>query len=339
MLIGESYGVAPPFRPAHAAASFVSAVKGVSAPSISVSLALVLDDSCVVTRDLDNFVMGEVKQFSSINNLHILLSKEGFTNVKIAYLGGMWVMLELPSSNSKTKFLKHVGVASWFNSLSNAQSDFVSLERIVWVDIEGVPLHAWTRNTFIKIGAKWGDVLEMEECRDDSFARKRICIKTKQEDNILEKFKIIVKGKVFVVRAKELFAWSPNFIEMPEMDYYSDVDSVKEVRASQMESCQQENLEEVSDTKAVSDTFFGDNVEKDGFTADSCHPSVGKETSDDPFKIYDLLIGRKMIVSSTSASCFRSLQGFRLNRPAGGVAGVKKEKGGGGAAIRRSRSD
>ncbi|GJV97810.1 RNA-directed DNA polymerase, eukaryota [Tanacetum coccineum] len=209
--------------------------------------------------------------------------------------------------------------------------------RIVWVDIEGVPLHAWSRNTFIKIGAKWGDVLEMEECRDDSFARKRICIKTKQEDNILEKFKIIVKGKVFVVRAKELFAWSPNFIEMPEMDYYSDVDSVKEVRASQMESCQQENLEEVSDNEAVSDTFFGDNVEKDGFTADSCHPSVGKETSDDPFKIYDLLIGRKMIVSSTSASCFRSLQGFRLNRPAGGVAGVKKEKGGGGAAIQNSQ--
>ncbi|GKD16120.1 RNA-directed DNA polymerase, eukaryota, nucleotide-binding alpha-beta plait domain protein, partial [Tanacetum coccineum] len=33
----QSSRVAPPFRPAHAAASFVSAAKGVSAPSISVS--------------------------------------------------------------------------------------------------------------------------------------------------------------------------------------------------------------------------------------------------------------------------------------------------------------
>ncbi|GKC18887.1 RNA-directed DNA polymerase, eukaryota, partial [Tanacetum coccineum] len=194
-------------------------------------------------------------------------------------------------------------VAPPFRS-AHAAASFVSA-------IKGVPLHAWTRNTFIKIGAKWGDVLEMEECRDDSFARKRICIKTKQEDNILEKFKIIVKGKVFVVRAKELFAWSPNFIEMPEMDYYSDVDSVKEVRASQMESCQQENLEEVSDNEAVSDTFFGDNVEKDGFTADSCHPSVGKETSDDPFKIYDLLNRQKNDVEFTgSASSIPFPPGF-----------------------------
>ncbi|GKB62965.1 retrotransposon protein, putative, ty1-copia subclass [Tanacetum coccineum] len=42
--------------------SFVSAVKGVSSPPIPLasSPALVLDDSCMVARDLDNFVMGEV---------------------------------------------------------------------------------------------------------------------------------------------------------------------------------------------------------------------------------------------------------------------------------------
>ncbi|GJZ44245.1 RNA-directed DNA polymerase, eukaryota [Tanacetum coccineum] len=282
--------VAPIARPSQVATSFVSAVKGVSAPPISASPALVLDDSCVVTHELDNCVMGEVKQFSSINNLQILLSKEGFFNVKVAYIGGLWVLLELPSSSSKDKILKHVGVASWFNCLSNAQPDFVSRDRIVWVDIEGVPLHAWTRNTFLKIGDKWGDVLEMEECRDDSFARKRICIKTKQEDNILEKFKIIVKGKVYVIRAKELFAWSPNFLTLPETDYCSDTDSAKEVEANQLKSCHQENLvDEESDIEEVSDTYFGENVENNGPSADSCLRSVGKETSEDPFNIYDIL--------------------------------------------------
>nr|GEZ31093.1 RNA-directed DNA polymerase, eukaryota, nucleotide-binding alpha-beta plait domain protein [Tanacetum cinerariifolium] len=71
--------------------SFASALKGnpnISLP-ISSSPAMVLDDSCVVKRDLDNYVMGEVKQFSSINNLRVLLSNEGFQNVKLAYLGGL----------------------------------------------------------------------------------------------------------------------------------------------------------------------------------------------------------------------------------------------------------
>ncbi|GJV86358.1 RNA-directed DNA polymerase, eukaryota, nucleotide-binding alpha-beta plait domain protein [Tanacetum coccineum] len=121
--------------------------------------SLVLDDSCLVNRDLTNCVMGEVLQFSSINNLQVLLSNEGFHNTRVVYLGGLWVMIELKSSKSKSKFMEHVGVASWFRRLCNAQSDFAAKERIVWVDIEGVPLNAWTRSTFQKISSKWGELV------------------------------------------------------------------------------------------------------------------------------------------------------------------------------------
>nr|GEU97839.1 RNA-directed DNA polymerase, eukaryota [Tanacetum cinerariifolium] len=148
------------------------------------------------------------------------------------------------------KFMQHVGVASWFSRLCNAQSDFVSRERIVWVDIEGVPLHAWSRSTFNKIGSRWGEVMELEECNDDFFACKRICIKTKQEDNILEKFKDIIHGKIFVLRAKELFVWSSVLKDVAEVVYCSDDESVK----------------------------------------DADEPPLNeKETSNDPFNIYDLL--------------------------------------------------
>ncbi|GJZ07132.1 RNA-directed DNA polymerase, eukaryota [Tanacetum coccineum] len=70
--------------------------------------AMVLDDSCVVIRDLDHHVMGEVKQFSSIPNLRVLLSNEGFQNVKLVYLGGLWVMIELESLKTKKKFMQEV---------------------------------------------------------------------------------------------------------------------------------------------------------------------------------------------------------------------------------------
>ncbi|GJV89381.1 hypothetical protein Tco_1533319 [Tanacetum coccineum] len=49
-----------------------------SVAHVSSSLALVLDDSCVVERDLSCHVMGRVKDINSIPNLRILLAKEGF---------------------------------------------------------------------------------------------------------------------------------------------------------------------------------------------------------------------------------------------------------------------
>nr|GEV45675.1 UvrD-like helicase, ATP-binding domain, P-loop containing nucleoside triphosphate hydrolase [Tanacetum cinerariifolium] len=59
---------------------------------------------------------GEAKQFMSIQKLPTILSKEGFPNVKLTYLGGLWVMMEFSSLITKEKFLQHVEVASWFNN-------------------------------------------------------------------------------------------------------------------------------------------------------------------------------------------------------------------------------
>nr|GEX94678.1 RNA-directed DNA polymerase, eukaryota [Tanacetum cinerariifolium] len=237
------------------APTYASVAKGILSIPLSVAPALVLDDSRTVNHDLENYVMGEVKQFSSINNLPVLLSNEGFSN--------------------------HVGVASWFKSLSDAQSDFLPHDRIVWVDIKGVLMHAWSRNTFHKIGSKWSEVLDIEESRDDFFTRKRVCIKTNQEDNILEKFKIILKGKIFVIRAKELFIWSPSFTEVAEKDYNSEDETKNEIGENHSAHVQQVNMEEESDGEVISDTVFGENVNE----VDNADNFVHKETSYDPFKM------------------------------------------------------
>nr|GEW05610.1 RNA-directed DNA polymerase, eukaryota, nucleotide-binding alpha-beta plait domain protein [Tanacetum cinerariifolium] len=271
---------------------------------------LVLDDSCLVNRDLVNCVMGEVLQFSSINNIRVLLSNEGFHNARIVYLGGLWVMIELKSSKTKLKFMQHVGVASWFHRLCNAQLDFAAKELIVWVDIKGVPLNAWSRFTFQKIVSKWGEMVELKDGYDDLFARKRICIKTSQTENILESFKIIVKGKVFWARAKELFVWSPSFKEVPEKVICSDDESVKiNEEANCLNNGVEESYSDVvsdtyfgdneanslnngveeSDSDVVSDTYFGDNGEDQGLEHQHGESSNAKEVSSDPFNIYGLL--------------------------------------------------
>ncbi|GKB38179.1 RNA-directed DNA polymerase, eukaryota [Tanacetum coccineum] len=234
--------------------------------------SLVLDDSCLVNMDLANCVMGEVLQFSSINNLQVLLFNEGFHNTRIVYLGGLWVMIELNSSKSKLKFIEHVGVASWFRSLCNAQSDFAAKERIY-------------------------KLVVLEDGYEDLFARKRICIMTSHTENILESFKLIVKGKVFWARAKELFVWSPSFKEVPEQELCSDDESIKA-----NEEANNLNLGDENDSEVVSDTYFGDNGEDQGVEHHHGEPSKVKEVSADPFNIYGLLDKRNNEARTTDSS-------------------------------------
>ncbi|GKB60357.1 RNA-directed DNA polymerase, eukaryota [Tanacetum coccineum] len=135
--------------------SFVNVVKGnhsnASFASVPDTPSLVLDDSCVYAWDLSQCVIGKVKDVSSIPNMLTLLTKEGFPGVKLTYLEGLWVMIELINKSVRNNMLLHTGVKSWFHVIQLATHDFVSDERIVWVDIEGVPLNMWSRETFIKI--------------------------------------------------------------------------------------------------------------------------------------------------------------------------------------------
>ncbi|GJV17900.1 RNA-directed DNA polymerase, eukaryota [Tanacetum coccineum] len=240
-------------RPAaNGASSFASVLKGNpnNFNHIASSPAMVLDDECVVERDLDNFVMGEVKDFSSINNLRVLLSNEGFQHVRLAYLGGLWVMIELTSVQTKMRFLKHVGVASW---------------------------------------SRWGKVIELDDNKEHCFARKRICIKTKLKDNILEKFKIIVRGKFFVIRAKELFVWSSTFNDNKEVDDYSEDDFVNGAEEINGDISKQMNLDDESDIEGVSDIVFDDKADSLGHEHTQNLSPNEKENSSDPFNLYNLL--------------------------------------------------
>ncbi|GKC94513.1 RNA-directed DNA polymerase, eukaryota [Tanacetum coccineum] len=259
----------PPKHVASGTPSFTSAVKGPTIPSqyISPSPALVLDDSCVVNRDW-------------------------ITVLWVKLRGGLWVMIELHSIQVKAKFMSHVGIASWFGQLCSAQPDFVSRERIVWVDIEGDPLHAWSRESFCKIGSKWGE-----------------------EDNILERFKIIIRGKVYNVRAKELAVWTPSFNEVNVNKYCSDDESVKGSDEVKDESCKHRNSDVASDVEEVSDTFFGGSDVKNDDTHDQVLNSNAEKNSPDPFNIYDLLTKKSdRMANSDKDSSLPFPPGFTPNR-------------------------
>nr|GEV66718.1 RNA-directed DNA polymerase, eukaryota [Tanacetum cinerariifolium] len=163
------------------------------------SPAIVLDDSCVVNNDLSNALMGKIKDINALPNLFSLLENEGFEKVNIKYLGG------------------GLGYDGY---------------RLVWVSIEGLPSISWTNNTFAKIVSQWGSLSDVEEEDDSSLPFKKICIITKPHILINNKIKVIVKGRVYWVRVKELEVWTPDFncqFRVKVGDYYSRSSSWEEI--------------------------------------------------------------------------------------------------------------
>ncbi|GKB50076.1 nucleotide-binding alpha-beta plait domain-containing protein [Tanacetum coccineum] len=104
--------------------------------------ALVLDNSCMLQREFPMSLMGKVKEFSSLSNLPV------------------------------EKFQNHIGVGSWFATLQQASKMFQIDERVTWVDIEGIPLQAWTENTFARIASKWGELIYTEDNDESCLHRK-----------------------------------------------------------------------------------------------------------------------------------------------------------------------
>ncbi|GJS85004.1 RNA-directed DNA polymerase, eukaryota, partial [Tanacetum coccineum] len=175
--------------------------------------------------DFGMSLMGRAKDVSAIPNLPCIISKEGFQNVKLSYLGGMWVLFEFDSLTTKEKFLNHSGIGSWFTELIQATSSFENDERIVWISIEGLPIKAWTPNTFRKIASLWGEYVEWEDDDLKSLSCKHLCLKTNMKVIINERQKVIIQGKVYWIRVKELDAWFPNFQEDDQDDLSSDGES------------------------------------------------------------------------------------------------------------------
>ncbi|GKC09006.1 RNA-directed DNA polymerase, eukaryota, partial [Tanacetum coccineum] len=159
--------------------SFASVLKtGSQNPKMAYdpSLAIVLDDSCFLDKDMSCSLMGKIKDINALSNLYALLANEGFDKVNLTYLGGFWVLIDTGSTTSKEKMCKHMGVASWFHELLPANDSFVSEDRLVWVSVEGLPIKTWTHKTFDKIVSPWGSLSEVEDEEDSSLPYKKLCV-------------------------------------------------------------------------------------------------------------------------------------------------------------------
>nr|GEY37783.1 hypothetical protein [Tanacetum cinerariifolium] len=111
----------------------------------------------------NHVLVGCVKKFKILPDIHNVCFSKGFNRVKISCLGGHSVLLEFKSLQSFKKYQKYNGINSWFSSLKQWNAQFEIPDRVVWIDVEGTPLQAWSHVTFNGISCKWGELVYMDE--------------------------------------------------------------------------------------------------------------------------------------------------------------------------------
>ncbi|GKF05539.1 hypothetical protein Tco_0036207, partial [Tanacetum coccineum] len=135
-----------------------------------------------------------VKELASLANLKVFFNNEGFTDLKICYMGELWVMMEFGTDKSM----------SLFREIDSVGGD---------------------RRYSDEAASKWGVMLDIDDQEEPCFHSKRICVLTKSHRIIFDELKIIHRGKVFWIRAKETTGWFPDFQEEADEDDQSDVNS------------------------------------------------------------------------------------------------------------------
>ncbi|KAL4555547.1 hypothetical protein LXL04_038169 [Taraxacum kok-saghyz] len=172
---------------------------------------------------LDRSLFGEVRCLEMLKNIHEFPTVEGLNDVKVSYYGGLTVLLEFRSKIAAKNYLILARSTwfKWFRDLDCWSPEEQPMKRFAYLNIVGLPPHAWVPNVFSDIGAMWGDVVIPEWCRDESQNRERgrVIILTQVFSIINNTVDIIVNNTRFKIMVVEDFKESEKV--GPKFPHYS----------------------------------------------------------------------------------------------------------------------
>lgn len=141
----------------------------------------------------------------------MLCYDKGFEDFDIRYVGELWVMFEFNHKDTCKNFLETDAMDHWIVEKRPWDRNFVPLDRLIWVDVEGLPLRAWSKQAFTNILTKWGNIVHLDDDLGRMFIKKRICILSSFQEIISEVVTISIDGQPFFIRIKEAPGWTPKF--------------------------------------------------------------------------------------------------------------------------------
>nr|GEY10917.1 RNA-directed DNA polymerase, eukaryota, reverse transcriptase zinc-binding domain protein [Tanacetum cinerariifolium] len=110
----------------------------------------------VKVEDISKVALVKVKSFDMISTLYFVCKKEGFDDLKIHHVGGLWVWFQFTSNVSYETFKATASLKNLWTSVKHVSPSFKVDERMIWLEIHGLPLCAWGSNAYKKVANHYG---------------------------------------------------------------------------------------------------------------------------------------------------------------------------------------
>ena len=68
-------------------------------------------------------------------------------------MGGLWVWVDCENGQVCKKFVSNGGIQNVFSKFQSIEKEFVLKDRMVWVELLGLPICAWNPCVFKKVAA------------------------------------------------------------------------------------------------------------------------------------------------------------------------------------------
>ncbi|GKD65486.1 RNA-directed DNA polymerase, eukaryota, reverse transcriptase zinc-binding domain protein [Tanacetum coccineum] len=155
--------------------------------------SITLNDSDLIkVKESTKVALVKVREVGTMNAVHRLCRSEGFTEVKVHYIGGLWLWIQFQDATSCNAFRNNVAMKNVFSGIKIMTQNFVVDERMIWIEISGLPLCAWGSNAYKKVANVVGKLMFFEIDQDSSLGISRVCIATKQKNSISETVQVEV---------------------------------------------------------------------------------------------------------------------------------------------------
>ncbi|PWA62359.1 RNA-directed DNA polymerase, eukaryota [Artemisia annua] len=180
--------------------SYVSVVHGSektmgeSTPVVPVQSLKLEEHDLIKIDETNKVVLAKLKNVDTMSNMYGLCRNEGYVDLNIHHVGGLW----------------------------NVSPSFKVDERMIWVEINGLPLCAWGSNAFKRVASLFGKFMFFEVDQSAEMSQGKICILTNRHHFLSEMVNIEVNDEIFDVHVHELGSWSINIVDDLSSTYSDD---------------------------------------------------------------------------------------------------------------------
>ncbi|GJX36378.1 putative RNA-directed DNA polymerase, eukaryota, reverse transcriptase zinc-binding domain protein [Tanacetum coccineum] len=163
-----------------------------------------IDNDLITIEDPSTVLLLKLNEADTLSNMYIICKSKGFMDLSIHHVGGLWIWIQFSSPLSCSKFYENVNMKSLYSSVRTPSPSFKVDERMIWIEISGLPLCAWGSNAYKKVASLFGKFKFFEDEESTAMLLGRVCISTRSYKQVSETIKVEVNGEIFDVYVHEI---------------------------------------------------------------------------------------------------------------------------------------